>query len=191
MVIYNLSQCAYSTMQLQFCRKKDGYLFTKGQNIGVQTALYVLNVSFNLSHWIFACSYWLLSWRLKLYQQQKSITQYSFHQQAINLVVTFLIFCLPLIGAVIDVCGYKQAARNVYYCSDSLLVICCGFLVDGLVRMVNGMTGDHLVNVKYLVAHLLVYLLVIVTSILSDINYPKKHTTFVMIELFLIAGLIS
>ena len=80
----------------------------------------------------------------------------------------------------------------MFYLSDFCLAVCCVFLTDGLVRMVKCMTDNHLVNINYLIANILVYLLVIVSAVLSDIPFhDEAEVKFAMLEAFLVSGLIS
>ena len=57
--------------------------------------------------------------------------------------------------------------------------------------MVRCMKDNYLVNINYLITHILVYLLVIVTAVLSDIPFKKPSTKFAMLEAFLVSGLVS
>lgn len=79
----------------------------------------------------------------------------------------------------------------MFYLSDFCLAVCCVFLTDGLVRMIKCMTDNHLVNINYLIANILVYLLVIVSAVLSDIPLQNAEAKFAMLEAFLVSGLVS
>ncbi len=79
----------------------------------------------------------------------------------------------------------------MFYLSDFCLAISCVFLTDGLVRMIKCMTDNHLVNINYLIANILVYLLVVISAVLSDIPFHGAEVKFAMLEAFLVSGLIS
>jgi hypothetical protein len=157
----------------------------------VQASTYLLNVSFNYAHWVFAFNYWALSLKLKLLTLNKPADTYSHPVRMVNYSVTAYTFLVPLIALILKLVKMSLASQIMFYCSDFSLVICCAFLTDGLIRMVRCMRDNHLVNINYLVSHILSYLLVIVTAVLSDIPFKKPSTRFAMLEAFLVSGLVS
>jgi len=101
------------------------------------------------------------------------------------------IFLVPLVGCIFALLKMSLASSTMFYLSDFCLAVCCVFLTDGLVRMIKCMTDNHLVNINYLIANILVYLLVIVSAVLSDIPFHKAGVKFAMLEAFLVSGLVS
>jgi hypothetical protein len=105
--------------------------------------------------------------------------------------VVAYIFLVPLVGCIFALLEMSLASSIMFYLSDFCLAVCCVFLTDGLVRMIKCMTDNHLVNINYLIANILVYLLVIVSAVLSDIPFQNAETKFAMLEAFLVSGLVS
>jgi len=64
-------------------------------------------------------------------------------------------------------------------------------MIDSLVRMINLMIQSHLVNITYLIANIAVFVIVLVTAVLSDITWLNKKVKFAMFEAFVISEMVS
>jgi len=131
-------------------------------------------VTFNYAHWIFAFNYWALSLKLRLVNLKRPADTYQFHLRVAYWVVVAYIFLFPLLGCIFDLTNLREASTIMYLLSDFSLVVSCSILTDGLIRMIRCMTENHLVNINYLIANILVFLIVIVTAVLSDIPFKGQ-----------------
>jgi len=132
-------------------------------------------VTFNYAHWIFAFNYWALSLKLRLVNLKRPADTYQFHLRVVYWIVVAYICLFPLLGCIFNLMNFSLAYTIMYLLSDFSLVVSCSILTDGLVRMIRCMTENHLVNINYLIANILVFLIVIVTPVLSDIPFKKKE----------------
>jgi len=66
-------------------------------NMTIHTTGIVNVLTFNLAHWLFAFSYWALSWRVELILNQKSPDTYNSRINAVNVFMSVIIVSLSIV----------------------------------------------------------------------------------------------
>jgi len=156
----------------------------------IVTAFFLLaNMLFNLAHWVFAFSYFVLSYRIEQIKKNLPEGTYSFQINLANILVWIFNVGVPVIAWIFIALGQYNAYVITSCIWQASLVMSAIVLVWGIYRMVifyGSFNEDMLPNKMIISMHIIAYVVIIIINIVQAFFSPNRLKSF---EISYICGL--
>jgi hypothetical protein len=138
--------------------------------------LFTTNTTFNLAHWVFAFSYWALSYRLELISKNLPQDTHNCRLNTLNVIVCIINVAIPAMIWVFNMKVEYKAANITYDIEQLSLVASCIVLVWAICRLVRlaKSLSEKMVNKVMIMMHIVAYLFIIISNVLSSVASSRK-----------------
>jgi hypothetical protein len=134
------------------------------------------STTFNLAHWLFAFSYFVLSYRIELITKDLPEDTYKSRLMKVNILVCLYTVVIPAIVWIYAIKDEVKIAEIAFDVELFSLVLSCIVLVWGIYRLVKLSVSfrDLMVNKTMILMHIVAYLAIVVVSALQFF-FPEKE----------------
>jgi hypothetical protein len=142
----------------------------------LQACAFIANTTFNLAHWVFAFSYWALSYRLELISKNVPEDIHNRRLNTVNVIVCLINVAIPAINWVFIMKKEYKAATITYDIEQLSLVASCIVLVWAICRLVRlaKSLSEKMANKVMIIMHIVAYLSIIISNANSYVTFSKS-----------------